>query len=180
MRGDRELGPSLIFIFLVIFLLSSIVIAKTIINRKNIPCMTGMMIAMANGMSVGLVLGVIFGILLTGNLFLTTMIGMVFGMVTGFLSGMPVSLMAVLDGLLSGMMGGLMGAMFGEMISLEYHEAVVKVMFILFFATMLIVINLIQKEVKKKEISFPSNPLILVALFGLIFIIFDQLGPVFL
>lgn len=75
MRGETKLALPLIFIFLVLLILSTIVITKTVYNRKNIPFMTCMMIAMTNGMSVGLFLGVIFGILQSGTLLLTTMIG---------------------------------------------------------------------------------------------------------
>ncbi|MFZ3579064.1 hypothetical protein [Virgibacillus sp. DJP39] len=171
--------PALYFIFLVIFMLSIIVIAKTFYNRKVIPCMTGMMIAMTMGMSVGLIFGVIFGILFSDNLFISTMSGMVVGMATGFLYGIPVSVIAVLDGFLAGIMGGLMGAMLGKMIALEYRDAVIKIIFIIFFATLLILLHMIHNHVKGNEKSFFNHPFLLVVLFGLIFVVFHQLGPIF-
>src|SRR5699024_3655787 len=81
-----------------------------------------------------------------------------------------ISIMAVLDGLLSGLMGGMMGAMLGVMIALDYREAMVKIMFFLFLATMLILIYMIQKEVNGKITAFYRNPLAPVALMGFIYI----------
>ena len=141
--------------------------------------MTGMMIAMTLGMSVGLTVGLIFGILFADDLFVATILGMLAGMVAGFLSGVPVSIMAVLDGLLSGLMGGMMGAMLGVMIASDYQEAMVKIMFFLFLATMLILLYMIQKEVNGKITAFYRNPLVSVALMGFLFFVFNQIGPVF-
>lgn len=173
------MGVSLLLIFLTIILLSFIVVGKTVYNRKRVTCMTGMMIAMTMGMIVGLTVGVMFGILFTDNFFMATILGMVVGMVIGFLAGIPVSVMAVLDGLLSGLMGGMMGAMLGSMIALEYREAIVKIMFFLFLATLLILLYMIQKELNRNKTAFYTNPLITVVLFGLLFLVFNQLGPVF-
>lgn len=170
---------ALLFIIAVVLILSITVIAKTVYYRKSIPCMTGMMTAMTMGMSVGLTLGVIFGILSSGNLFISTISGMVVGMATGYLSGMPVSLLAVLDGLMSGIMGGLMGAMLGEMIALEYRDAFIKIIFITFFATILILLRMIRNHVKSNEKSFINHPVLLIVLFGLVFALFHQLGPLF-
>src|SRR5699024_12175880 len=132
---DRKVGKimsiSLFLICLTITLLSSFVVGKTAYNRKQVTCMTGMMIAMTMGMIVGLTVVVVFGILFMDNFFFATILGMIVGMVIGFLAGIPVSVMAVLDGLLSGLMGGMMGAMLGAMIVPEYHEAIVKIMFFL-------------------------------------------------
>jgi len=141
--------------------------------------MTGMMIAMTLGMSAGLTIGLIFGVLFSDDLFVSTILGMLAGMVAGFLAGVPISIMAVLDGLLSGLMGGMMGAMLGVMIALDYREAMVKIMFFLFLATMLILIYMIQKEVNGKITAFYRNPLAPVALMGFIFFVFNQIGPVF-
>ncbi|MDC3412685.1 hypothetical protein NC797_04850 [Aquibacillus sp. 3ASR75-11] len=173
------MGAPIYFIFLTVLILSIVVIAKIVYYRKVIPCMTGMMIAMTMGMSVGLIVGITVGILLSGNIFLSSMFGMTVGMFIGFLSGVPVSLMAVLDGTLSGIMAGMMGAMIGEMVALEYQDTLIKIFFIVFFATMLILLRLIQIDIEKKQTHFLNNPLILVVLFGFIFLVFDQLGPIF-
>ncbi|MEN1970691.1 plastocyanin/azurin family copper-binding protein [Lentibacillus sp. N15] len=173
------MGTTLYLIFLIIVLLSFVIIGKTVYNRKKIPCMTGMMIAMTLGMSAGLIVGLIFGILFSDNLFVATILGMIAGMVAGFLAGVPVSIMAVLDGLLSGLMGGMMGAMLGVMIATEYREAMIKTMFFLFLATVLILVYMIQKEVNGKVTAFYRNPLVPVALMGLLFFAFNQTGPIF-
>lgn len=174
------MGTTLYLIFLITFLLSTIIIGKTFYNRRKVPCMTGMMIAMTLGMSVGLLLGIIFGILFLENFFIATLLGMAAGMIVGFLAGIPVSVMAVLDGLLSGLMGGMMGAMLGAMIAMEYHDAIVLIMFFLFLATMLILFYMIQKENIGKELSLFYNPLVPVFLFGFLFFVFNQTGPVFI
>lgn len=173
------MGIPLFLIFLTIILLSVTVVGKTMYNRKKVTCMTGMMIAMTLGMIVGLTMGVVFGILFIDNFFVATILGMVVGMVIGFLSGIPVSVMAVLDGLLSGLMGGMMGAMLGAMIAPEYREAIVKIMFFLFLATLLILLYMIQKELNRNKTAFYMNPLITVVLFGFFFVVFNQLGPIF-
>ncbi|OZU89110.1 hypothetical protein CIL03_08860 [Virgibacillus indicus] len=174
------MGATLYLVFLITLLFSVIIVVKTAYNRTKIPCMTGMMIAMTLGMSVGLLLGVIFGILFTDDFFIATLLGMVTGMAVGFLAGVPVSIMAVLDGLLSGFMGGMMGAMLGAMIAVEYHETIVKIMFFLFLAMVLILIYMMQNEINGKKKSIYQNPLVPVALFGFLFFIFNQTGPLFL
>lgn len=173
------MGTSLFLILLTIILLSFIVVGKTVYNRKKVTCMTGMMIAMTMGMIVGLTVGVVFGILFTDNFFMATVLSMVVGMVIGFLAGIPISVMAVLDGLLSGLMGGMMGAMLGAMITPEYHDEIVKIMFFLFLATLLILLYMIQKELNRNGTAFNRNPLITVVLFAMLFVVFNQLGPVF-
>src|SRR5699024_6116291 len=84
-----------------------------------------------------------------------------------------------LDGLLSGLMGGMMGAMLGAMIVPEYHEAIVKIMFFLFLATLFILLYMMQREVSRNKANFYSNPLITIALFVLFFVVFNQLMPIF-
>src|SRR5690625_3313690 len=173
------MGIPLYLIFLTIILLSVTVVGKTMYYRKKVTCMTGMMIAMTLGMIVGLTMGVVFGILFIDNFFVATILGMFVGMVIGFLSGIPVSVMAVLDGLLAGLMGGMMGAMLGAMLAPEYQEAIVKIMFFLFLTTLLILLYMIQKELNRNKTTFYMNPLINVVLFGLFFVVFNQLGPIF-
>ncbi|MDC3417586.1 plastocyanin/azurin family copper-binding protein [Aquibacillus salsiterrae] len=173
------MGRSLSFILIILLILSVTVIGKTVYHRKRIPCMTGMMIAMTMGMSVGLTVGVIFGILFSGNLFIATVLGMVIGIVVGFISGVPVSIMAVLDGLLSGAMGGMMGAMLGDMIIPEYRDAITKIMFFLSLSTILILLYLFQKERKSSQAFLFNSPLLLVILFGSIFLLINQMGPIY-
>lgn len=173
------MGTILYLMLLCIIALSVYVIGKTVYYRKKIASMAGMMIAMTLGMTVGLVLGVIFGVIFSGNLFMSTIAGMIVGITAGFLAGIPISVMAVLDGLLSGLMGGMMGSMLGEMITMEYHDTIVKIMFFLFLAIVLILIYMIQKEVKGNKIIFNRNPLIPIAIFGLLFVALNYAGPFF-
>src|SRR5690625_304929 len=162
-----------------IALFTIFVISKTIYFRKKITSMTGMMIAMTLGMSVGLTVGVIFAIIFSSNFFIATVLGMLVGMFVGFLAGIPISIMAILDGMLSGLMGGMMGAMLGEMISVEYHDAITKIMFFLFLGILFILLRMINQEVNKTT-NIYNNLLILVILFGFFFIAFDLFDPVFI
>jgi|SRR5690625_1857100 len=173
------MGVSLYLMLFSIALLSIFVVSKTAYYRKKITCMTGMMIAMTLGMSVGLTVGAIFGILFSDNFFIATVLGMLVGMLVGFLAGIPVSLMAILDGILAGIMGGMMGAMLGEMITIEYHDAIAKIMFFLFLGTLLILLSMINQEVNKRTIFF-SDIFIIVVIFGLFFIAFELFDPVFI
>ena|SRR5690625_5177301 len=173
------MGLSLYLVFLIIMLFSIIIIYKTINYRKKITPMAGMMIAMTLGMSVGLTVGVIFGILFSHNFFIATVVGMLAGMFVGFLAGLPISLVATLDGLLSGLMGGMMGAMLGEMITQEYHDAIVKIMFFLFLGALSILVKIINQQVNN-EVKFDRSLLITVVLFGLLFVVVEQLGPLFI
>ncbi|GAB3796925.1 hypothetical protein [Virgibacillus kimchii] len=172
------MGTPLLLILITIFSLSVLIIYKSFLYRDKITNMVGMMIAMSIGMSIGLTVGVILGILIPDNFFMATILGIVIGMSTGFIAGLPISAMAVLDGLLSGLMGGMMGAMLGEMIAIEYYDSTIKIMFFLFLFTLLILFFVIQKEVNKKESTFYTNPLFIVILFGLIFIVFNQMEPI--
>lgn len=140
--------------------------------------MVGMMIAMSIGMSAGLTVGVIFGILIPDNFFMATVLGIIVGMSIGFIAGIPVSIMAVLDGLLAGIMGGMMGAMLGNMVEIEYQNAIIKIMFFLFLTALLMLLYMIQKEVNKSKPIFYTNPLFIVLIFGLFFILFNQMGPI--
>lgn len=173
------MGVSVYLMLFSIVLLSIFVINRTIYYRKKITSMTGMMIAMTLGMSIGLTIGVIFGILFSGNLFISTVLGMLVGLVMGFLAGVPISIMAILDGMFSGLMGGMMGAMLGEMITVEYRDAIAKIMFFLFLGTSLILLCMINQEVNKKT-SFFSNLFITVILFGFFFFAFELFEPVFI
>jgi uncharacterized cupredoxin-like copper-binding protein len=176
-KGITTVTLSLIIALTTIALLSIYIISKTIYYRKKIPCMTGMMISMALGMSVGITVGVILGILYSGNLFYSTILGMVVGIAAGFLAGVPVSLLAVMDGMLSGMMGGMMGAMLGVMIAPEFRDSLIRIMLLLFVATIMILSRMMQQEFIKKENSWFNNPIVSILLFGLFFFGYHQLGP---
>lgn len=173
------MGFPLFFIFVSILVLASIIVIKTIYYKSKITHVNGMMISMSLGMSVGLTLGIIFGIQLTGNLFLSSILGMMAGITAGVLSGLAISVMAVLDGLLSGLMGGMMGAMLGEMIVPGYYNSIVKIMFILFLSSILLLLFMFQREIKEEDTFFFDNPLVLIAIFGLVFLLLNQTGPLF-
>lgn len=173
------MGLPLSFILISICSLTVLNIYKMTHHRKKITDMTGMTIAMTIGMSVGLTVGVIIGIVFSDNYFMATVSGMGIGMIAGFLTGIPVSMIAVLDGMLSGVMGGMMGAMLGKMMTAEYHDAIVKIMFLLFLFTSLILLNLIQKEVNQNKQAFFQKPLFVLIVFGIVFVIFHQFGPIF-
>ncbi|WP_188453353.1 cupredoxin domain-containing protein [Virgibacillus oceani] len=162
--------------FIGVFTLSIVIIWNTIYYRKKIPCMTGMMIAMVLGMSTGLTIGVILGILYADNLFYSTVLSMAIGLLAGFLAGLPISLMAVLDGTLSGVMGGMMGAMLGVMISSNFQDSIIKIMFLLFIGTILILFRMMDQEFMKRK-GLLSHPLIILCIFALFSIGYNQLGP---
>lgn len=160
----------------IIALMPVYIISKTFKYRGKIPCMTGMMIAMTLGMSVGITAGVILGIVYSGNLFYSTILGIAVGVIAGVLPGVLVSMMAVMDGLLSGMMGGMMGAMLGDMVAPEFWDPLVKIMLMLFVATMIILFRMMQQEFMKKETSWLTHPVLIIVLFGLFFFGYHQLG----
>lgn len=173
------MGLPLLFILISICSLTVLIIYKMTYHRKKITDMTGMTIAMTIGMSAGLTVGVIIGIVFSDNYFMATVSGMGIGMIAGFLTGIPVSMIAVLDGMLSGIMGGMMGAMLGKMMTTEYHDAIVKIMFLLSLSTYFILLSLIQKEVNQDKPSFFQKPLFILIVFGIVFVIFQQFGPIF-
>ncbi|WP_188456905.1 hypothetical protein [Virgibacillus oceani] len=168
----------LFVVLLTIFMLAMLVIGQTIYYRNEITKMSGMMIAMGLGMSVGLAVGIIMGIMYSGTLFISTVLGMTIGFTAGFLSGIPINMIAVLDGMLAGIMGGMMGAMLGYMISPEYSDAIVKIMFMLFIATSLILLYIVQEEVNKNRSLF-KNLFIITILFLIFLVGFNQTGPIF-
>ncbi|NBJ70651.1 MULTISPECIES: hypothetical protein [Clostridia] len=166
----------LMIVIVTVIILSTFVIGITMIYRDRIASMTGMMIAMALGMIVGLTIGVIVGILLMGNLFYSTVISMLVGIVVGCLAGIPVSLLAVLDGTLSGLMGSMMGAMLGEMIMQDYQDPFIRVMFMIFLMTMILILWVIrQTSVESKKLW--NHPFILLIAFVLVIIGFNEIGP---
>lgn len=141
--------------------------------------MTGMMISMALGMSIGIIIGIILGIIYSSNIFTSTVLGMLIGIIAGVLPGLTVSMMAVLDGLLSGAMGGMMGAMLGVMVLSEYRDIIVKLMFLLFVFTLLIVFYILNEELGINHKSILHNHVVMAILIVAFFVFFNQLGPVF-
>jgi uncharacterized cupredoxin-like copper-binding protein len=67
--------------------------------------------------------------------------------------------------------------MLGEMIAPEFQDALIKIMFLLFVAIILILSRMMQQEFMKKETSWINNPIASIILFGLIFFGYHQLGP---
>ena len=166
------MGVSFYLIIFTVKLFSLFVISTVVYYRKEITSMTGMMIAMTIGMNVGLTIGVIFGIIFSDNFFSATILGILVGMIAGFLAGIPLGIVAVMDGILSGLMGGMMGAMLGEMITIEYQDAMIKIMFFIFLSTFLILLRMIHQEINHKP-SFLSSLFIIVIIFGFFFIVFE-------
>ncbi|GAB3797629.1 hypothetical protein [Virgibacillus kimchii] len=76
-------------------------------------------------------------------------------------------------------MVGMMVAMLGNMIEIEYQNSIVIIMFLLFLSTLLLLLYIIQKEVNKNKLIFYTSPLFIAVLFGLLFIVFNQMGPIF-
>ncbi|GAB7388441.1 hypothetical protein BSNK01_22780 [Bacillaceae bacterium] len=163
----------------VISILSLAVIGHIFYNRKNITCMTGMMIAMTLGMMVGLTAGAILGVVFNGDLFRSTLLAMGIGIAAGFLTGAFVSVMAVLDGTLAGIMGGMMGAMLGEMIPSDDRDMLIKIMFVLFVGITLILFYMLQQEFARKNgvrARLFHNPLFMALSLGIFFFGYNQLG----
>ena len=157
-------------------MLTLIIIWNTNYYRNKITVMTGMMISMVLGMSIGLTIGVIAGVLLSGNLFYSTILAMIIGIAAGFLAGLPISLMAVLDGILAGIMGGMMGAMLGEMISPEFQDSIIRLMFLLFVGIIMILFRMMKQEFNNDK-TFIGHPFVLVILYILLIISYNQLDP---
>lgn len=167
---------ALIVTLVVIFILMLFIISKTIRHRKKISNMAGMMISMTLGMIGGLTVGVILGILLLGDLFTSTILAMLIGITAGFLAGLPVGLMPVIDGILAGIMGGMMGAMLGEMISPENQETIIRIMFLLYVGVVVILYQMMQHEFIKSR-AIINHPVVMIVLFVLLFIAYNQMGP---
>src|SRR5699024_388357 len=106
------------------------------------------------------------------------MIAMTLGMIVGLTMGVVFGILFI-DNFFVATILGMMGAMLGAMSSPEYREAIVKIMFFLFLATLLILLYMIQKELNRNKTAFYMNPLITVVLFGFFFVVFNQLGPIF-
>lgn len=161
----------------VMFVIISRIIWCTFFYKKKITEMTGMMIAMVLGMGTGLTIGTIVGFLLPGLLFHSTVIGMIIGMIPGFLAGITTGLKSVLDGIFAGLMGGMMGAMLGEMIGTDYQEALIRIMFLLYVGTMMIVLHMMEEDFIKSNTLF-SRPYILLVTYIFLIIFYPRLGPI--
>jgi hypothetical protein len=79
-------------------------------------------------------------------------------------------MMAVLDGLLSGAMGGMMGAMLGVMVLSEYRDIIVKLMFLLFVFTLLIVFYILNEELGINHKSILHNHVVMAILIVAFFV----------
>lgn len=138
--------------------------------------MAGMMISMVLGMMVGFTTGIITGILLTDYFFYSTIISAAVGIATGFIVGVPIGWLAIFDGILAGLMGGTMGAMIGAMMDSEYQEPLIKLTIILYIGTMMLLHNIIQRQIIKIQTVF-SNPIVLTLLFLITIFTCNQAGP---
>lgn len=172
-KGDWKMGVSAIaeMTFAVIIILWVIRVVFT--NRSKLSPVAGMMTAMSFGMMIGLLGGVIVGVTSSQGLLYATIIGVLIGLIGGFITGLPFTIMAVLDGSLSGMMGGMMGAMLGGMISSNQVPILLNYMFWMFICFSLILIYLLYDVLMIKLPLMIRNPLLLVALFGVLFYSFE-------
>ncbi|PYF02637.1 cupredoxin domain-containing protein [Ureibacillus chungkukjangi] len=161
--------------FLLILIFTSKLIIDTVLYRKKITIMAGMMISMVLGMMVGFTTGIITGILLTDAFFYSTIISAFVGIATGFIVGVPIGWLAIFDGILAGLMGGTMGAMIGAMMDSEYHDQLIKLTLILYVAIMLLLYRIMQKQIIKKQ-SLLSNPIVLTFLFLITIVTYNQSG----
>ncbi|MCM3390387.1 hypothetical protein M3649_20040 [Ureibacillus chungkukjangi] len=123
---------------------------------------------------VGFTFGIITGILFTDHFFDSTIISAFIGITTGLIVGW----LTIFDGILSGLIGGTMGAMIGTMMDSEHHEQLIKLTFLLYIGTMLLLYRIMQREIIKKQ-SFLSNPFVLTILFFVTILTYNQLGPFF-
>lgn len=168
---------SLSITFFIIIVVVVFIIWNTIYYRYNITPMSGMMISMVLGMGAGLTIGVIIGILLSGNLFYSTVLAMMIGIAIGFLSGIATGMIAVLDGIFAGLMGGMMGAMLGEMVATDHQDAIIRLLFLLFIGTIIILYCMMQQDIIKSK-SWFSKPIVLLLFYIVIIVGYDQLGPI--
>ena len=112
---------------------------------------TGMIVAMTVGMLFGLLIGTWSGGLVwPGNLFLSTAISMIIGMIVGFFYGLPFGGLTALEGTMSGIMGGMMGAMTGGMLPPAYASLMLKILFVLFTGSTLMLVYLLSSNHKEQ------------------------------
>ena len=69
--------------------------------------------------------------------------------------------------------------MLGEMINVEYQDTITKIMFFLFLSTIAILVKMINQEINN-EFNLYKSLLIIVGLFGLLFIALEEMGPIFI
>ncbi|WP_217587679.1 hypothetical protein [Lentibacillus saliphilus] len=173
------MNVSLVMIVLVSGLLIAGIMMLNIKYRHRLPVMTGMMIAMTVGMGGGLLVGLILGITLSDAYFEATVWGMLIGICLGFVSGIFSSLIAVLDGIMSGLMGGMMGTMLGAMISLEYADAMTKVMFFLFVGSLFTLMYMMAEQLQHKGIIRWLSPLTMSGAIAGLFILLESFDTMF-
>jgi hypothetical protein len=123
----------------------------TIMYRKHLSTMHGMISSMALGMMGGIFYGLIIGLFLHGNLYTSSLLSIVIGLTIGFLAGLPFGLVAILDGSVSGLMGGMMGAMLGEMIPMSNPDFMVKILAYFFIMLLLLVFYLLESSIANKS-----------------------------
>ncbi|MFG3613360.1 cupredoxin domain-containing protein [Rummeliibacillus stabekisii] len=152
-----------IFSFSLILILTIYVIYSTYRAKSYLTEMTAMMIAMAVSMMTSLLIGTILGIILVGKLTTPVIFSVLSGMIIGYIIGRPFSLLASLDGLLAGIMGGMMGAMLGVMVFSQDPGAMMLFADAIFIVVMILVVKLINQELKgteKNTLSSRKNNLI--------------------
>jgi hypothetical protein len=137
----------------IVLVLSTVlfVIVRTWGSGTTLSRMTGMMVAMTNAMMSSIVVGTILG-LIVQKVFLSTVIAVLVGMVAGYLTGRVLSILATLDGMLAGIMGGVMGPMLGVMIINDHPLLFVLFMDIVYVITMVVLFQLLNKEVKERRV----------------------------
>jgi len=86
--------------------------------RRNVSCMTGMMIGMTIGMTTGFMIGGLVG--LTNGMFAGSVVGTIAGMAAGIYGGRTCGMMGTMEGAMAGLMSGTMGAMLTVMMVIDH------------------------------------------------------------
>ncbi len=139
----------LIISSILVMLFTTISIIKVNKHKSHLGNMTGMAVVMVLGMASSLLAGIIAGIVFRGDLTISTIIAVVFSLITGVIAGRLISLLALVEGIAGGVMGGMMGAMLGEMLPANNYILMLVFTDILFIASFLSIILLINSELKK-------------------------------
>jgi hypothetical protein len=171
----------ILFLLLTICMIQVIgVILVSIVYRKHVQSMHGMLLSMTLGMMTGLLFGTILGLHLNGDLFTSTVISMLIGFSIGFLTGLPFSLLTVIEGSVSGIMGGMMGAMLGEMIPMSNPDAMIKLMFFFTIMILLLVSYLMETSIITKKFKSPimvsNHPYLYIIVITVIFFLIKDIS----
>jgi large-conductance mechanosensitive channel len=132
-----------------VLIYTAISILKVYRHKNKLVNMTGMTIAMLLVMASSLVIGLIAGIAFKSDLTISTIIAVSFSIIVGALVGRIISLLALVEGIAGGVMGGMMGAMLGEMLPSDNFKLMLVFTDVLFIASFLFIIILINTELKK-------------------------------